>query len=329
MIVVLLPSTNIYSPHYTPSRIENTKRIFSIDEKKCKECPPHFLLSQSMLYYLNKVQLKTEHIDYSYFKNIYNTNSNIVALSQSFFIFVELFQHFDIPFEAHNFGYFVKGGCVDWGIVQAIVPHYKSVGMDNSNHGLVATNNIYINAPTEIPIHSQFADIDINIDVNIISTMGNNEIQTDVNDVTILDYLPSSVSSSLEIINTRKIGSTLIMKIDNCFETGIIQLLYYLCSVYNKVFVAKPVSCWGGESTKYVVCKYFKGGNINVIDFVKPTHIFLTKIEELNCIFSEEQIDTLLIGINKPEKFNTIMKSYQQKCVNWFLKHNLPTKTIT
>jgi hypothetical protein len=358
MIVVLLPTTNIYLPH--SSHIENTKKIQSL---------PPFLLSQSMSYYLNNVNKKTENVDYSYFKNIYNANSNIVALSQSFYIFVELFQHFDIQFEAHNIGYFVKGDCVDWGIVQSLVPYYKFVGMDNSNHGM-ATTNIYINIPSniEIPINlqtaaptpafprffelgavsggrtlsgfslenpelsagaqmacglkvnPQFANMDIDNGVNIITTTGNDNMQTDI---TIMDYLPSSFPS-LDFINTQKIGSTLILKIGNCFETGITQLLYYLCSVYNKVFVAKPVSCWGGESTKYVVCKSFTRGNISSLASIKPTHIFLTKIEELNCIFCEEQIETLLLAFNKPEKLNTIMKSYQQRCVNWFLKHNLP-----
>jgi len=202
--------------------------------------------------------------------------------------------------------------------------------MDNSNHGM-ATTNIYINTTNEIPIHPQFENMDNNLNI-ITTTTGNDNIQ---NDIIIMDYLPSSISSIssissfysisslLDIINIQKIGSILILKIGNCFETGIIQLLYYLCSVYNKVFVVKPVSCWGGESTKYVVCKNFKGGGINVLSYVKPTHIFLTKIEELNCIFCEEQIETLLLAFNKPEKLNTIMKSYQQRCVNWFIKHNL------
>jgi hypothetical protein len=131
-------------------------------------------------------------------------------------------------------------------------------------------------------------------------------------------------SFSVDIINSEKIGSNLIIKIEDCFDDITIQLLYFLCGKYEKVFVTKPTSCWPGSSTKYVVCKNHKGCIYGTLG--TPTNIFFMKIEELNCIFVEAQIEFLMSIFNKQERANFMLKTYQLKCVNWFIKHQIDYK---
>ena len=78
-MITVLPNTNIYQYQ---NKNDNEPKIET--------------LSQSTNYYLNKVKLKTANHDYSYFIDIYNENSKIKGLTQSFFIFTELIQYFEI-----------------------------------------------------------------------------------------------------------------------------------------------------------------------------------------------------------------------------------------
>jgi hypothetical protein len=128
---------------------------------------------------------------------------------------------------------------------------------------------------------------------------------------------------SVDLINREKNGSHLIVIIEDCFDEETIKLLYFLSSKYDKVFVTKPISCWAGSSTKYVVCKNNKGCSVSLGN---PTNIFLTKIEELNCIFVEEQIEGLMTVFNKQDRINLILNNYNQKCITWFIKHQIDYK---
>ena len=97
-MITVLPNTNIYQYQ---NKNDNEPKIET--------------LSQSTNYYLNKVKLKTANHDYSYFIDIYNENSKIKGLTQSFFIFTELIQYFE--FNELHITY--KNNEPDWGIIQA------------------------------------------------------------------------------------------------------------------------------------------------------------------------------------------------------------------
>ena len=281
MIIILLPTTNIYFSKY----IENQQ--YNYNNENIYKIEP---ITQSINYYLNKIILKTNNIDYSYFINIYNNYSKIKALTNSFFIFIEIIKYFNLNKYSNNILYYVnKNSLFDWGIIQAFY-HINSF------------NNFYINNNIEIPNELK----------NIICN--NNKL---TQDIIILDKF------CLKTIKSQKINSNLILKINNLFDEYSIKSLYYLCSVYNKVFITKPISSWDGSSIKYVVCKYFKGSkyNLNNITILKPTNLFLTKISEINCIYVELQIKSLLSIYDKP--IDTLINSNQQKCINWFIKHDI------
>lgn len=283
MILILLPNTNIYLPEQTPC---NTITI-----------------SQSIKYYLNKIKSKTEKIDFTKFINIYNDCSTVKALSPSFFIFIELIQHFNLIIRPQNISYCTKSSDIDWGIIQAFSHNEK-------------TNKFTINAPIPTNMETEKDAQDAQDSLNICWNQ-----ESDAN-ITILDEF------SILVIQLQKIGSTLILKVEDIFDDYIVKILYYLCSVYNKVFVTKPLASWAGSSTKYVVCNYYKGSlykNI-AVEKLSPTNLFLTKIGELNCIYGESQIDILMCILSKqdkPDKMTLLLKSYQQRCISWFIKHQI------
>ena len=78
---------------------------------------------------------------------------------------------------------------------------------------------------------------------------------------------------------------------------------------------------------------------INTNNYIKRfissdiSHFFLTKLEEYNSIFGQQQIEniyytlTLIENKNKnekSEKIDNIIKMNSQKCVQWCIKHNIP-----
>ena len=63
-----------------------------------------------------------------------------------------------------------------------------------------------------------------------------------------------------------------------------------------------------------------------------PTY-FITKVEEYNAIFGQQQIENinntlLLLEHNKNDKIQSIMKNHIQKCIFWCNKYNVPYNTI-
>jgi hypothetical protein len=276
-MILLLPNTNIYKPNNEPNYIQP--------------------ISQSTQYYLNKIKTKTQNFDYSYFINIYNTNSKIRASTQSFYVFIEILQHFELTVADSFIYYSPKNETIDFGIIEAF---QVLKGINNSiQFGINARSD-------QIP--EEFVPIFLPLPSSPPSPSSQSNM------VIILDEF------SIDEIKSQPIGSTLILKIENCIDEYTIKTLYFLCSIYGKVFITKPISSWGGSSTKYVICKYYKGcaTTITTIANIKPTNLFLTKMTEINCIYVELQIETLLSIFNKP--INISMKTYHQRCINWFIK---------
>jgi hypothetical protein len=315
MLVILLPTTNIYN----------------LDETAGVGGP--ILLSQSIYYYLNKIKEKTQDVDYSFFKNIYMINSRVPALSPSYFVFVELIQHFDLLHPTHaTVTYYGGGGGggedgvgdknhtpnkMDWGILHA----FQRGGATPTHH--------YVHSVPETPpdvLAGCYIKWNELTPFTYLSETVTSHVTTPVTThITIMEKF------DIDIVNKQFPGSTLIVKVGDCFDDYTIKLIYYLCSIYVKVFITRPTSCWGGESTKYVVCKSFMATKVQtqtppvqLFNYIKPTHIFLTKMEELNCIFVESQIEVLTMVhncANKTEKLNALMRTYQQRCIGWFIKH--------
>ena len=157
----------------------------------------------------------------------------------------------------------------------------------------------------------------------------------------------------------QKKGGSFVLKIFDCFMNSTIDLLYLLSSFYEKVYITKPQTSRYANSEKYVVCKNFLfsscedfypflldifrkmiegcyNGNIPIRFLsVEISNHFLTKIEEFNSIFGQQQIENIYYTIslietkNKAEKIDHLIKNNVQKCVGWCMKYGVGYNQIT
>ena len=156
-----------------------------------------------------------------------------------------------------------------------------------------------------------------------------------------------------------------IIKAGDLFYKPIIDLLYILSNSYNNIYIIKPITSDITNNEKYIVCKDFSIHDNNLelytqylLEFIKndntllndiinnnmnssdihlhniikndiPNH-FLNKIEELNIIFGNNQLDAynsmlnLMRHKNKDEKIDSIKKINIQKSIHWCEKNNIP-----
>jgi hypothetical protein len=145
-----------------------------------------------------------------------------------------------------------------------------------------------------------------------------------------------------------------IIKIDNLFYKPIVDMLYLLASLYDKIYILKPNSNNITSFDKYIICKNFqynenKNRNFklnyyrmliflkklenkyieSIFDFDIP-YYFTTKLEDINIIIGQQQLDSLDVIINilknknQNEKIEQIKKSNIQKSVSWCEKYKIP-----
>jgi len=168
-------------------------------------------------------------------------------------------------------------------------------------------------------------------------------------------------------ISMQKIGGTFILKMYDTFTQFSVDILYLLSNLYESVYVIKPNTSRFANSEKYIVCKNFRCENVkeyitifytilsnlekkdNSINYsinnsinntfnslfdIKIPYIFTNKLEEINAILGQQQIDTIVSTIylidnnNKNDKLEHIKKKNIQKCVNWCVKNNIPYNNI-
>jgi hypothetical protein len=151
-------------------------------------------------------------------------------------------------------------------------------------------------------------------------------------------------------------NGTCLIKINNIFHKPIIDILYILSSIYEKVYIIKPTTSNIMSFDKYIVCKnfilnenkkeiyknyYFKLAQIiniylqnnnnisSIVDCEIPLY-FINKIDDINIIIGQQQlesIDQVIITLknkNKEDKIENIKKSNIQKSVTWCEKFKIP-----
>ncbi len=154
----------------------------------------------------------------------------------------------------------------------------------------------------------------------------------------------------------QKKNGTFILKIFDAFMQQTIDLLYLLSSFYEKVYITKPQTSRIANSEKYIICKHFIPScseefypyiyntfrqmmslpHLYVHRFLKDPlpYFFVTKIEEYNSIFGQQQIENIHNTIalietkNKNEKINMMLRANIQKCMNWCTHHQIQYNPI-
>ena len=138
-------------------------------------------------------------------------------------------------------------------------------------------------------------------------------------------------------------------KIGDCYTALMLDIIYFISSFYHKIYFIKPTIMDVSKSEKYLVCKGFCPYEMNYIEkimglyhtisnFKEPIYrilsnpipfFFLNKLEEINTIFGQVQLEhihaiLLLIGNKfKQDKIQYTSKINTQKCMEWLSKHKV------
>ena len=168
-------------------------------------------------------------------------------------------------------------------------------------------------------------------------------------------YITQFIEFVIYILRYQTFGGTSIIKIDYIFHKPIIDLLYLISSLFEKVYVIKPNTSNITIFEKYIVCKHFNiiidakselykniyhklntiiknNNNTNITSIIDNDipYYFMNKIEDINVILGHQQLDSLnqIINIlknkNKDDKIEHIKKNSIQKAVDWCDKFKIP-----
>jgi hypothetical protein len=168
------------------------------------------------------------------------------------------------------------------------------------------------------------------------------------------NYFISLIQALIIILRNQKHNGTAIIKIGGVFDKPVVDILYFLSSLYDKVYISKPSTNNIISFERYIVCKsflhneqsvqYLKLNYLKLIIFIKKLenkHIysildfdvpyyFKNKIDDLNIIIGQQQLEALdqIISLynnkNKDDKIENIRKINIQKSVSWCEKYKIP-----
>ena len=181
--------------------------------------------------------------------------------------------------------------------------------------------------------------------MHLVTADGGFDFSTDFNNQenTIFKLLMAQVCYA---ICTQNEGGAFVLKLFDCFLSNTVDLLYLLSSCYNQVYITKPQTSRYANSEKYIVCRGFRNNihiplirhtlytviNSNHVNrlftFDIPNH-FISKMEEYNAIFGQQQLENINSTIRfiesktKNEKIDSLIQINLSKCVKWCSKHNI------
>jgi hypothetical protein len=149
-----------------------------------------------------------------------------------------------------------------------------------------------------------------------------------------------------------------IIKVHELFLKPILDVLYILTSMYEKIYILKPNNTDMCESERFIICKHFivneerykqyinecnqvflrDESDIMIVSSILKMELpclFINKIEESNIIIGNQQLEFIqqLISLfkskNKEEKCELWKKNNIQKCIKWCEKFKIPYNKFT
>jgi hypothetical protein len=164
------------------------------------------------------------------------------------------------------------------------------------------------------------------------------------------DYVVDFILCLIKILKCQKLGGISVIKIHHLFYKPIIDIVYLLTFLFEKVFIIKPTISNVSSYEKFIICKGFIpsyysntccqdlslfSDNYNkiqtihsLIDFNIPCY-FLNKINDINIILGQYQLETIhqfihiLKNKNKSEKFEFFKNNNKEKCIQWCEKYKI------
>ena len=149
----------------------------------------------------------------------------------------------------------------------------------------------------------------------------------------------------------QKLGGAMIFKIELlslCMQSTV-NILFFLCFIYDKVSVVRPITTHFISTHHYIVCKHFSLSDdqrIQILQyfyqikkkifnpFLLPHLMFLNKIEDMNIIMGQQWIQSLesLVSLLKNKhndmKIEQIIQQNIQKSILWCEKYKVPISNV-
>lgn len=178
------------------------------------------------------------------------------------------------------------------------------------------------------------------------------QIKYDNNDVN--KYIINFVEIIMAILTNQQSGGSCLIKVNYIFHKPIVDLLYLLNTLFEKIYIIKPSVSNASNSERFVLCTKFTSDKnkinmckqnheiflnllnnieddniISIIDFNLPCY-FLNKVNDINLIIGQQQLESLnqIINILKSksqnEKLEQLQKNNIQKAILWCDKHMVP-----
>jgi len=196
-----------------------------------------------------------------------------------------------------------------------------------------------------------------NIDID--NDLGNSKLDFIFYETNPTNYFISLLQAIIIILRNQKHNGISVIKIDGVFYKPVVDILYFLSSLYNKVYISKPSTNNITTFERYIVCKsfihnenaisYLKLNYLKLIIFIKRLedkyiysvldfeipYYFKNKIDDLNIIIGQQQLEALdqIITIyknkNKDDRIESIKKNNIQKSVSWCEKYKIPCNKFT
>ena len=184
--------------------------------------------------------------------------------------------------------------------------------------------------------------------IDIITADGGIDVSNDFNKQ---EKLVSKllIAEIIYAVTMQKKGGFFILKIFDIFSKLTVDMLYLLSCLYNEVYITKPHTSRLANSEKYIVCKNFlledssmlyevfcnefskldTPDEIHGILNIEHDYYFLNKIEEINVVLGQRQLENIITTLNiitnrnSYDKVDSMKKLHIQKSISWCEKHDI------
>jgi len=169
-------------------------------------------------------------------------------------------------------------------------------------------------------------------------------------------YINNTILILLIVIKYQMNQGICIIKINNILYKAIIDVIFMLSSMYDKIYLVKPSISNITNCERYLICKGFNENLINqskllqhieehliskmnelitsncvnsIIDNELPYYL-LNRLEESNLVIGQQQLEAydqiinMFNNKNREEKIDNLKRSHIHKCIQWCEKNQLP-----
>jgi hypothetical protein len=170
----------------------------------------------------------------------------------------------------------------------------------------------------------------------------------------IQSYINNLIRIILFVMHYLNNNGSAIIKIGETFDKPILELIYVLTTFFEKTYIIKPNSCNIITFEKYIICKGFISNSIHkqycsdlfkILDEYNGKnnerivslfnncdlpYYFLNKLDDLNIIIGQQQLETLNLWINilknknRDDKIEMQKRTNIQKCIHWCERLKIP-----